>query len=103
MIQEVVNYQKVLDRLPVLLEETHFKSKYIIEELGITKPTFYRKLKNGSWTPNEVIQLAKYIEPEQYYRYQFEQEALVAEGELEKGELISNELALKTIKDRIKK
>lgn len=103
MIQEVVNYQKVLEKLPILLEETHFKSKYIIEELGITKPTYYKKLKYGTWTPSEVIKLAKYIEPEQYYRYQFEQEALVAEGELEKGELISNELALKTIKDRIKK
>lgn len=103
MIQEVLNYQKIIERVPAMLEQTQYKSKYIIEELGITKPTFYRKLRSGTWTPEEVIMLTRFIEPEEYYRYQFEQEALIAEEDLEKGDLISNDKALQTIKERLTK
>ena len=103
MIRIVKEYQKLIDKLPQLLEDTPYKTQYIISEIGVTKPTFYRKLKQGSWTPTEVIKLLKFINPEEYYRYEFEQELNQAEDDLQNGDIVSNEIALKRIKKRLTK
>ncbi len=101
MIQTVKSYQKLVDDIPSLLDQTHYKLQYVMSELGITKATFYRKLKLGTWTTDEVIKLLKFIAPKEYYKWEFEKELELAELDLKKGKLISNEKVMKDIDEHL--
>ena len=84
MIQTVKNYQNLIQRIPELLENTPYKMSHIINETAMARPTFYRKLKNGAWAPEEVIKkLLEFIDPKAFYRHEFERECEqdVAAGE----------------------
>lgn len=39
---------------------------YIIEKSGIKKPTFFKKLKEKRFTPEELLVISKTIEPKQW-------------------------------------
>jgi hypothetical protein len=103
MIQLVKDYQALVEKIPQLLAETHYKTGYIISELGITKPTFYRKLRKGTWTTDEVMKLIQFVNPKAYYIYQFERELELAEKDLENGDIVENAKALDTIQKRLTK
>ena len=103
MIHLVQKYQELIDRIPKMLEETNYKTGFIISEIGVAKPTFYRKLKNGNWTTKEVMKLLELIEPKEYYRYEFEQEINAAEADLDNGDIIENDIAIQKIEESLTK
>ena len=53
----IVKYRELVAEIPDMLSATGLKDMYIIEKLGISKPTFYRKIKDNSWNVNEVEKL----------------------------------------------
>lgn len=65
MIQEIYAYKNILASIEDLINESSLKKSYIIEEAGLTPPTFYRKLKNLSFTPDEVLSIIKLIRPKE--------------------------------------
>ena len=65
MIAEVLNYKNVLRSLPELINDSPYKMNYIIKQTGITSPTFYRKLKQLSFTVDEVLKIARLLRPEE--------------------------------------
>lgn len=67
MIQEVIRYKSILENLPELIEKSPFKKGYIINKVGISAPTFYRKLKSGSFTADETLKILRLINPEEAY------------------------------------
>ena len=85
MIQEIINYINVQVQLENLLENSPYKKGSIIEMSDISAPTFYRKLKDKTFTPDELMKLAKILVPEEYYRYEVEMELLNAENDIKEG------------------
>lgn len=55
MIEEVIKYNKLLNDLPMLIEQSSKKTSSIIKELNIPQASFYRKLKNRDFYPHEVL------------------------------------------------
>lgn len=103
MIQTVKDYQNLIQRIPELLENTPYKMSHIINKTAMARPTFYRKLKNGAWTPEEVIKLLEFIDPKAFYRHEFERELALAEQDVAAGRLVENEKVLERIKERLTK
>ena len=65
MIDTIITYKKIIEDLPKKLANSPYKKNYIIKEIGMTTPTFYRKLKQLSFTADEMLAIAKLVNPEE--------------------------------------
>lgn len=100
MIQEVIAYKNIVDNIEDLMDKSPFKKNYIIEKIGIPSPTFYRKLKTQSFTPDEMLSIAKILSPEE--NFMLELKADIAQGKLdfENGDFITHEEMLEELKNK---
>ncbi|MGO3181717.1 MAG: hypothetical protein ACTIJ9_02690 [Aequorivita sp.] len=67
MIKIVAEYSKYIEELPELLKESPFKTSHFIEKLELPKATYYRKLKDKSFTVEEVEKLTEILFPNEAY------------------------------------
>lgn len=98
MIQEVIEYKNIVDNIESLMDKSPYKKNYIIEKVGIPSPTFYRKLKTQSFTPDEVLLIAKILSPEENFRLQLKAEIENAKREYEEGNFMTHEEMLLELK-----
>lgn len=66
MIAEIEKYIEIQNSIDEILKNSPFKMSYIIEKSGIKKPTFFKKLKEKRFTPEELLAISKTIEPKQW-------------------------------------
>lgn len=66
MIAEIEKYIEIQNSIDEILKNSPFKMSYIIEKSGIKKPTFFKKLKEKRFTPEELLVISKTIEPRQW-------------------------------------
>jgi hypothetical protein len=74
MIQEILAYKKIVDGIKDLLDKSPLKKHFIIEKVGVSSPTFYRKLKTKTFTPDELLSIAKLLFPEENARLKLKEE-----------------------------
>ncbi|WP_312343382.1 hypothetical protein [Chryseobacterium binzhouense] len=63
MIAEIEKFIEIQNNIDEILKKSPFKMSYIIEKSGIKKPTFFKKLKEKRFTPEELLRISKTIEP----------------------------------------
>lgn len=100
MIQEIITYKNILNSIEDLMDKSPFKKAYIIEKAGIPSPTFYRKLKTQSFTPDEVLSIAKILSPEENFRLELKAEIEQAKREYEEGNFMTHEDMLLELKSK---
>lgn len=81
MIQEILNYKKVVNEIDALINASPYKKNYLINKTGIAPATFYRKLNAQSFTPDEMLVLAKILSPREALLLELEQ----SESDIENG------------------
>src|SRR5690606_7835666 len=64
MLDIVLNYKNLLENIDRYIEESKFKKEHIIDELGVSRATFYNKLKKRSFNLPEMIKLSSLLFPE---------------------------------------
>ncbi|MGD1318631.1 hypothetical protein [Chryseobacterium sp. 2R14A] len=99
MILEIKNYIKISNSIDEILKNSPFKLKYIIEKSGISEPTFFRKMKEKKFLPEELLKIAEIIEPEQSFLKSLEE----AENDFENGTYFSHEDVMKISEKRFLK
>lgn len=98
MIQEIITYKNIVENIESLINKSPFKKSYIIEKAGIPTPTFYRKLKTQTFTPDEVLSIAKVLSPEENFRLELKAEIEQAKREYKEGNFITHEEMLLELK-----
>ena len=98
MIQEIITYKNILNSIEDLMDKSPFKKAYIIEKAGISSPTFYRKLKTQTFTPDEMLSIAKIISPEENFRLELKAEIEQGKLDLKNGDFITHEEVLEELK-----
>ena len=78
MVVEIVNYINILENIDLHLKNSPFKMNYIIEKLGYKENTFFKKLKEKRFTPEELLRISEIIKPEEYRDYEIEK--MISEG-----------------------
>lgn len=66
MIAEIEKFIEIQNNIDEILKNSPFKMSYIIEKSGIKKPTFFKKLKEKRFTPEELLVISKTIETKQW-------------------------------------
>lgn len=100
MIQEIIAYKNIVDNIESLMDKSPYKKNYIIEKVGIPSPTFYRKLKTQSFTPDEVLSIAKILSPEEDFKIRLKAEIENAKREYEEGNFMTHEEMLLELKKK---
>ncbi|MFH7014095.1 hypothetical protein ACHRV5_19740 [Flavobacterium sp. FlaQc-52] len=100
MIQEIITYKSIVANLEDVLNNSPFKKNYVIEQIGIPSPTFYRKLKTQTFTPDEMLSIAKILSPEENFRLELKAEIEQARLEFENGDFITHEEMLLELKSK---
>lgn len=62
MIAEIEKYIEIQNNIDQILKNSPVKLSFIIEKSGIKKPTFFKKLKDKRFTPEELLIIAKNVE-----------------------------------------
>ena len=86
MIQQILDYKNVLEEIEGMINASPYKKGYIIDKVGIPAPTFYRKLKTLSFTPDEVLSIAKLLNPREAILMEMKQ----SEIEIDNGNYIEH-------------
>ena len=101
MIQQILEYQKILTSIDDVLSKSAYKKSYIIEKIGIPAPTFYRKLKTYSFTVAEMLSIAKIIAPEEAYLYELKESIRKGKEDIKKGKVHKHEDVIAEIKQEL--
>jgi hypothetical protein len=101
MVHEILNFLKIQNELENLIKNSHYKKRNIIELCGFNVQTFNKKLKNKSFTPNELLRLAKYLTPEEFYKYNLDAELISAENDINNNNVISKDIFLSDLRKHL--
>jgi predicted XRE-type DNA-binding protein len=91
MIQEIVAYKKIMMNIDESMNKSPFKKNHIIETVGISAPTFYRKLKTQTFTADEMLSIAKILSPEEAYIMELKEELAQADLDYKEGRVYKHE------------
>lgn len=100
MIQEIIEYKKIVNDIEDLMNKSPFKKSYIIEQVGIPSPTFYRKLKTQTFSADEMLSIAKILSPEENFKLELKADIEQAKREYEEGNFITHEEMLLELKKK---
>jgi hypothetical protein len=103
MIQEILTYRNLVNSIDDLINKSPFKKNYIIEQIGIPSPTFYRKLKTLTFTTDEMLQIAKILSPEEYYLMELKESIKAGKLDYKEGRFTSHDEAVKEIMEELSK
>lgn len=98
MIIEILNYKNVLENIPELLNNSPYKMNYIVNKTGISSPTFYRKLKNLSFTVDEVLKIVKILKPEEAALVELRESINRGKEDFAAGRVETHESVMESIK-----
>ena len=101
MIQQILDYIKIQERIEPLLNESVYNKRQLIKNCGFTAPTFYKKMKEKTFTPTELLKLSKYIAPKEYYKYELEQELLIAEQNIKDNKIKPAKEVMATLRQKL--
>lgn len=102
MINSILNYKQELINLPDTLANSPFKKNYIIKQMGMPTPTFYRKLKNLTFTADEMLAIAKIIKPQETALIELKESIERGKNDFENGNITSHEDVVSKIEKLIK-
>jgi predicted XRE-type DNA-binding protein len=73
MIDIIYQYKALLDNIDSMISESRFKKEYVIEQLGISRASYYNKVKKKSFSIAEMITLITLLFPEEAKAYEIQQ------------------------------
>lgn len=99
MILEIKNYIRISNSIDEILKNSPFKLKYIIEKTGISEATFFRKMREKKFNPEELLKIAEIIEPETVILESLNE----ADTQINEGHYYSHQDVLKISEERFMK
>lgn len=86
MINIVQEFKKYRNTIPDMIQNSDYKTQYFTKLLGLKQPTYYRKLKDNSFTIEEIELLTKALYPKETLLMELQN----AEQDYENGNVIEH-------------
>ena len=102
MIGDIVNdYKKISENVAGLIELSGRKASYVQKEMGMDTAGFYKKLKEKSFTENEVEAIIKILFPEGFYKKELVDAVEKGRADIATGNVISSAEMRKGMREKI--
>lgn len=85
MLDIVYSYQNLLNNLSFYIEASKFKKDYLIKELGVSRATFYNKVKKKNFTTDEMVILSRILFPEEAKAFEIKEALRESREDSRKG------------------
>ncbi len=89
MLDIIYGYQNILENIDTYIDESKFKKEYLTEQLGVSRATFYNKVKKKNFTVDEMVILSSILFPEEAKAFEI-REALRTSREDSKNGRVKN-------------
>ena len=104
MIAEIERFIEIQNNIDVILKNSPVKLSFIIEKSGIKKPTFFKKLKEKRFTPEELLNIAQHVNPKTW-RNETKEEILESlqrsQKQFDEGRGLNDKVVLEEMRKRI--
>jgi hypothetical protein len=87
MIQLVDEYDKYVSEIPYLVSNSYYKAEYFIQNLNLKNATYYRKLKENNFTPQEIKKITELLFPEEVLMQKLQK----SEEDIQQGRVLDHE------------
>lgn len=91
MINTVEEYSNYLESLPKLINDADYKAQYFIKKLNLKPATYYRKLRENTFTIVEVMSLTKLLFPKEAYKNELLKSIEKGRGDYKKGDTMTSD------------
>lgn len=96
MIQTVYRYFDYVTHIKEYITDSPFKTKYFLSKLEMPKATFYRKLRENTFTVGEVKVITEILFPEELLKMELQKsEEDILKGRVDTNENVKNRLTSK--------
>ena len=103
MLDIVYNYQSFLENISSYIQESKFKKDYFIQQLNVSKATFYNKIKHKSFTVNEMVILSKMLFPEEAKAFEIKQALEKSKNDSNAGRVRHHKEVMNDIRKKLHK
>ncbi len=90
MLDIVYGYQNLLDNLGSVIDESNYKKEHFYKELGLSRATFYNKLKKRSFSISEMLKLGNILFPEEAKAFEIKKALARSRKDSKKGRIRSH-------------
>ena len=101
MIQLVLKYQDYIENIKDYIDNSPYKSSYFLKELQLSKPTFYRKLREKTFTVKEITILTKLLFPKEAYKQELLTSIAQGREDIKNGNTMTSEEVRKAMRKKI--
>lgn len=91
MITIVNEYKNYLEELSKLISNSDFKAQYFMKVLGLKTATYYRKLRENSFTISEVEIITKALYPKEVYKQELLDSIEIGRQDFKEGKTMTSE------------
>lgn len=96
MIQLVDEYDKYIAKIPELVSKSYYKAEYFIQNLGLKNATYYRKLKENNFTPQEIKKITELLFPEEVLLQKLQK----SEEDVQSGRVLEHDVVMKKLRSK---
>lgn len=101
MLDIVLNYKNLQENLNKYIEESIYKKEHLIKELGISRATFYNKLKKRSFSVPEMVTLSTLLFPEDAKAFEIKQALERSRKDSAAGRVLEHKSVITNARKRI--
>jgi len=101
MIEIVKKFEDYAFSIKHYMDNSDYKTKFFIKKLELSEPTFYRKLKNKTFTIPEIVTLSQFLFPEEYFKYKLQREIQKSRQEVKEGKISNAKQFLKETRNSL--
>ncbi|MEO9513249.1 MAG: hypothetical protein ABJN84_13660 [Flavobacteriaceae bacterium] len=93
MVKLVKEYGAYVENLTDYIKDSKYKMQHFLDELNMSKRTFYRKLKSNSFSIKEIELITKLLFEKEAYKEELLQKIEEGREEIMQGNVVSSEKA----------
>jgi len=101
MIRLVDDYTRYVESLKSLIKDSKYKTSHFLDELGMPKASFYRKLRENRFSVGEVQTITKILYPEEAYKKELLQAIEKGRKDIANGNTVTSAEMRKAMREKI--
>lgn len=101
MLDIIYGYQTLLDTIATRIEVSRFKKEYLIQKLGISRATFYNKVKKKNFTVDEMTLLITLLYPEEAKAFEIKEALRLSRGDSDSGKVREHRKVMADVRQRL--
>lgn len=101
MLDIVISYQNLLQNVESYISKSDFKKEFFIKELGVSRATFYNKIKNKSFSVDEMLKLSGLLFPEELKAFEIKQALSRSRLDSDNGNVVPHEQVMANARKKI--